>query len=87
MSCEYLRDDDGFEFAHAGDYDRYLFERRVARQVQLEMDTTCNGILEYLGISDSKELDNFTAADGAKLQELEDKMTKLILDICRRKKA
>lgn len=86
MSCEYLRDDDGFEFAHAGDYDRYLFERRVARQVQLEMDTTCNGILEHLGISDNKEVGDFTVADVAKLQELEDKMTVLILNVCRRKK-
>ena len=87
MGLEYLRDNDGFEAAHGVGGKVYLFERRVARQVQLEMDTTCNGILENLGISDSREVDDFTDADGEKLQELEDKLTALILDICRRKKA
>lgn len=87
MGLEYLRDDEDFSSAHAGDCDRYLFERRVARQVQLEMDTTCIGILEHLGVASSNEDNDFTDADGEKLQELEDKMTALILDICRRKKA
>lgn len=87
MGLEYLRDGEDFSSAHAGDCDRYLFEKRVARQVQLEMDTTCNGILEHLGISDNKELGDFTEADGNVLDELEGRLTNLILDVCRRKKA
>ncbi len=87
MSCEYLRDDDSYTHAHGERNEAYLFEKRVARQVAMEMDTTCNGILEHLGISDNKEVGDFTEADGNVLDELEGRLTNLILDVCRRKKA
>ncbi len=87
MSLEYLRDDESFVSAHSDESARYLFERRVGRQVCMELDTTCVGILEHLGINTSKEDKDFTEADGNVLDELEGRMTNLILDICRRKKA
>ncbi len=87
MGLEYLRDDESFVSAHSDENARYLFERRVGRQVAMEMDTTCVGILEHLGINTSTEDNDFTDADGDLLNELEGKMTALILDICQRKKA
>ena len=87
MSHSYLHEDDSFEYAHAGRPESYLFVRRVARQVAMETDKTVAAILGQLGVCKDGHDDDLITCDGERLQELEDQLTELILNICRRKTA
>jgi len=87
MGSSYLLDNDSYRHAHQDAAEILFFERRLARQVAMEMDKTCGSILEHLGVSIDGNDDEFIEPHAERLQELEDKMTQLILDICRKKPA
>lgn len=87
MSRSYLLENDSFKHAHLDAAEIHFFERRLTRQVAMEMDMTFGRILNHLGVSTDGRDDEFIEADANVIDELEGRMTNLILDICRRKKA